>query len=65
MTNEERAATVRALIEEREGYHRRGEEKRVAEVNEQLRRLGALAAVPVKRAERRVEEPPVRRAERR
>lgn len=53
MTNEENKATISALLEERKGYERRGESKRVAEVDAQLKALGAGAEKPSKRAQKR------------
>lgn len=54
MTDEQRAAKIRALIEEREGYRRRGEQSRVDLVDKALRDLGAQGAPAVERAARRV-----------
>ena len=53
MTNEEKKATIAALVEERRGYVARGEDSRVAEVDEQLRRLGAGARTGAQRGTRR------------
>lgn len=53
MTEEERKRTIGALIEERRGYEMRGLTSRVAQVDEQLRSLGADAKPPVARAARR------------
>lgn len=52
-TNEERAATIQALLKERWGYEVRGLKERVAEVNRILRRLGHEAEKPSERAEKR------------
>ena len=55
MTEDQRAARIRALIEERRGYELRGEQSRVDLVDKALRDLGAEGAAPVKRAEKRIE----------
>ncbi len=54
MTEEKRKALIAALIRERDGYIRRGLEDRVASVDAELLRLGAEAAHPVRRANRRL-----------
>ncbi len=53
MTNEQRAAQIKALLHERTIYEKRGDTTGVNEVNEQLRAYGHDAATPQKRAERR------------
>jgi hypothetical protein len=53
VTNEQKKAKVAALLTERRGYENRGLSDRVAQVDEELRRLGASAKAPAKRAERR------------
>ena len=55
MTDAERAAKIRALIEEREGYRRRGEQSRVDLVDKALRDMGAEGETPAARAAKRVE----------
>ena len=50
MTNEEQAATIKALLDERRAYEVRGLASRVADVDEALARLGYEAAKPVERA---------------
>ena len=57
MTDEQRKAKIAALLEERRGYVSRGLLNRAAQVDEQLRLLGAEGAPPVKRAERRKAAP--------
>lgn len=54
MTDDQRAARIRALIEEREGYRRRGEQSRVELVEKALRDLGAEGETPAARAAKRV-----------
>lgn len=53
MNDIEKAQTIQALLEERRGYETQGLAERVAEVDAELRRLGADAAPPAKRAARR------------
>lgn len=53
MTDEQREAKIRALLQERRGYVVRGLDDRVAQVDEQLRLLGAQGAAPAKRSEKR------------
>lgn len=53
MTKEEIQATIRALLEERRGYERRGDAERVSAVDAELRRLGAQAEPKAKRASKR------------
>ena len=53
MTKEERKAKIQALLEERAGYKQRNLPDRVAQVNEQLRLLGAEAKTPAAVAEKR------------
>ena len=60
MTDEQRAAQIRALIEERRGYVERGQDDRVAQVDAELARLGAAGSAPAKRSEKR---PATRRGE--
>ena len=54
MTDQQREAQIRALVEERRGYVARGEQSRVDLVDKALRDLGAEGAAPVKRASTRV-----------
>lgn len=54
MTDNQRADHVRALIAERDGYLATGRTDRAAQVEKELRRLGADAVTPAKRATRRV-----------
>lgn len=60
MTDEKKQQIIKALLREREGYEVRGDAQGIADVNAELRRLGAEGAPPVKRAAkrspRRVEE---------
>lgn len=53
MTAAQRQAHIQALLTEREGYERAGNDERVAQVDEQLRVYGHEAQTPAKRAERR------------
>lgn len=53
MTNEQRQSYIKGLLHERHMYAKRGDEDGVAQVNEQLRRLGHEASTPQQRAERR------------
>jgi hypothetical protein len=53
MTDEQRAAQIQALIEERRGYETRGLKDRVAQVDAQLRILGAQGSTAASRASRR------------
>lgn len=53
MTNEQRAAHIKALLHERSIYEKRGNTTGVTEVDEELRKIGHEAAAPQKRAERR------------
>jgi len=53
MTNEQRAAQIRALLEERRGHVLYNRPDRVKDVDEQLRNLGHSAATPATRAEKR------------
>jgi hypothetical protein len=55
MTDEEREGKIRALLEERAGYQEKGLTDRVAEVDAQLRFLGAEGAAPAKRATKRAD----------
>lgn len=57
-TDEQRAAKVRALVEERSGYMAQDLQDRVAAVDEELRRLGGQAQTPVLRATKRVVKAP-------
>jgi hypothetical protein len=50
---QQKAAQIAALLRERQGYEARGENQRAAAVTAELRRLGAEAAPPAKRAQRR------------
>ena len=67
MTDEQRDAKIAALIRERAGCDKYSLTDRVEEIDAELRRLGAEGMTPVKRATRRaektVEPPPKRRAE--
>lgn len=56
MTDEQRAAKIRALIEERRGYEMRGEQSRVDLVDKELRELGAEGVPPARRATRRIQQ---------
>lgn len=53
MTNEQRAAYITALLEEREGCARNGREDRVAAINAELATVGHEGATPAKRATKR------------
>lgn len=53
MTNEQRAAQIKALLHERSVYEKRGNAVGVAEVDDELRKIGHEGATPAKRAERR------------
>jgi hypothetical protein len=53
VTNEQRAAHIRALLHERSVYEKRGNTHGVAEVNEELRKFGHEGAPEHRRAERR------------
>jgi hypothetical protein len=53
VTDEQRAAKIRALLEERAGYQQRGQTDRAAAVDAELRRLGAAGTPPAKRASTR------------
>lgn len=53
MTKEDKQATIAALLEERRGYVNRGEDSRVAAVDEQLRALGHHAEKLSARSEKR------------
>jgi hypothetical protein len=53
MTDDERKATIAGLLEERRGYVARGLDDRVAQVDAELRRIGAEAVPKVKRAAKR------------
>lgn len=50
---DEQADRIKALLEERRGYELHGKAERVAEVDAELRRLGAGGRPPVKRAVKR------------
>ncbi len=63
MTDQERTAYIRALLEERRGYENRGEQSRVDLVNKQLRDMGAEGVPPVQRAAKRIVSPEEVRAE--
>ena len=56
MNDQQRAAHIRALLEERRGYENRGEQSRVDLVDKALRDMGAEGAPPAKRAATRVVE---------
>jgi hypothetical protein len=53
MTDQERQAYAKALMREREGYVRAGDDERVAGVDAELRRIGADGTPPSQRASRR------------
>lgn len=53
MTNEQRAAHIKALLHERSVYEKRGNTSGVAEVNDELRKVGHEGATTISRAERR------------
>lgn len=53
MTDEERAATIAALVKELTGYQRRGLKERAAQVQAQLDALTGDAKPPAKRATKR------------
>ncbi len=53
MTDEKTAERVGALVEERRSAVLRGREDLVAQIDDQLRRLGHEGAPPAKRATRR------------
>lgn len=53
LTDEQRAAQIAALIEERRGYEIHGQKDRVAEVDAVLSHLGHQAQAPAKRAQTR------------
>lgn len=53
MTDEQRAAKIEALLEERRGYAIHGLTDQVAEVDAELKRLGAEGTTPAKRAAKR------------
>lgn len=55
MTDKQREQKIRALLEERRGYEVNGNKERVEQVDEELRKLGAAGATPVRRATRRAE----------
>lgn len=53
MTDEQKAKYVAALLRERDHAARAGNENAVEQVTAELRRIGAEAAPPPKRAQRR------------
>lgn len=53
MTNEQRQTEIRALLTERRGYEAAGKKDRIAQVDAELRRLGAEGAPMIERAEKR------------
>ncbi len=53
MTNEIRAAQITALLQERDGAEAHGKTERVKAIDAELRRLGAQAKTPAKRAAKR------------
>jgi hypothetical protein len=53
MTNEERAAYIAAMIEERRGTVARGMDDRTAAIDAELARVGHEGATPAKRAAKR------------
>ena len=52
-TDEQTAAYIAALLEERRGYEAAGDDGAVAGVDAELARVGHKAKTPAKRAERR------------
>lgn len=57
LTSEQRKAHIAALLREREGYERFGLDKRVAEVDEQLKAYGHNAETPARRATKMTRKP--------
>jgi hypothetical protein len=55
ISDEERAGKIRALLEERAAYEQRGNPTGVAEVDAQLRLLGAEGTPKAQRAAKRIE----------
>ena len=53
MTNEQRQTYIKGLLHERHIYEKHGNKDGVAQVDEQLRRLGHEGSTPHKRAEQR------------
>lgn len=53
MTPEQRKAYIAGLLQEREGYARRGLDDRLKAVDAELRRVGAQGKIPKDQAERR------------
>jgi hypothetical protein len=53
LTDEQHAAHIAALLREREGYEAAGKTDRAEQVTAELRRLGAEATPPAKRATKR------------
>lgn len=53
VSNEQRSAHIKALLQERAGYEKRGNTNGVAEVNEELRKIGATGEIQVAAAEKR------------
>lgn len=53
MTNEQRQSYIKGLLHERHIYEKHGNKDGMAQVDEQLRRLGHEASTPMQRAERR------------
>lgn len=52
-SDEERAATIAALIREKAGYEARGDQDGISQVDAELDRLSANAKPPAKRASTR------------
>ena len=53
LSNEQRTAHIKALLQERAGYEKRKNANGVAEVNEELRKIGAAGEIPSVKAEKR------------
>lgn len=64
MSNEDRAAYIKALLRERRSCEVRGLEARLPLIDKELRRLGHEAAPPEHRAERRPSAPASRASRR-
>ena len=57
MTDEERGAYIKALIEEKAACERGHKTGRVQDIEKELRRLGALAEPKIERAQKRPAAP--------
>lgn len=53
MTDQKRQAYIKALLRERDFYRRANDRERVAGVDAELTRMGAIGSAPVKRASKR------------